>query len=269
MGQTAENLSSYTYSGSADSSVLYRNSSFEKRLEVFQTTEGKVDLLKNSAWWSSNLATEKNAKGLSSQNYFINGSAYRNIGENWTKSDFNNTSRINYDFNEILGQIALIENSNINLSGSENIGGKDYYKLQGRPTDAIYKVIIGRQILSALFASPIQLPEKLKNQSINIDASGLINQSNVVVTAWVSKDNSLLKKLDINASSTITPQVLNISSPDFKIETSLNESTVYGNFGSQMMIELPKEAQNESSLLKGAAWTNAVRGYINSSRGMS
>ncbi|MDD1752643.1 MAG: hypothetical protein LUQ38_06075, partial [Methanotrichaceae archaeon] len=163
----------------------------------------------------------------------------------------------------------LIENSNINLSGSENIGGKDYYKLQGRPNDAIYKVIIGRQILSALFAPPIQLPEKLKNQSINIDASGLINQSNIVVTAWVSKDNSLLKKLDINASSTITPQVLNISSPDFKIETSLNESTVYGNFGSQMMIELPKEAQNESSLLKGAAWTNAVRGYINSSRGMS
>ena len=264
MAQSAENLSSYTYSRSADSSALYSNSSLEKKLEAFKTTEGKVDLKKESAWWSSNLATKKNAKALNWQNYFVNGSAYLNIGKNWTKIDFNNASSINYDFNEIPGEIALIENSNMKLSGTEKIGGKDYYKLVGRPNDAIYKTIIGRQILSALYASPIKLPEKLKNQSINLSKSGLINNSNVVITAWVSKDNSLLKRVDVNASSTITTQILNISSPDFKIKASLNESTVYSNFGSQVKIELPKEAQNASSLLKGAAWRSAVLGAINS-----
>jgi len=267
MAQSAENLSSYTYSRSADSSALYSNSSLEKKLEVFKTTEGKADLRQKSAWWGSNLATKKGAKALNWQSYFVNGSAYLNVGKNWTRFSSNDTSRINYDFNEIPGQIALIENSDMKLSGSENIAGKDYYRLLGKPNDAIFKAIIGRQILTALFASPIQLPEKLKNQSINIDTSGLINQSNIVVTAWVSKDNSLLKRLDINSSSTITPRILNISSP-FKIETSLNESTVYSNFGSPMKIELPKDAQNESSLLKGAAWSRAVLGSIISSNGM-
>jgi hypothetical protein len=268
MAQSAENLSSYTYSKSADSSAQYSNSSLEKRLEVFRTTEGKVDLRNNSAWWGSKLTTAKNPEARSWQSYFINDSAYFNVGKNWTKFDFNNTSRINYDFNEIPGLIALIENSDMKLSGSENVSAKDYYKFLGRPNDAIYKAIIGRQILSALFASPIQLPEKLKNQSIKIDAPSLINQSNIVVTAWISKDNSLLKRLDINSSSTITPQILNISSPDFKIVTSLNESTIFSNFGSEMKLELPKEAQNESTLLTGAAWRRAVRETIISSNEM-
>lgn len=261
MSKSTENLSSYAYSRSADSSAWYSNASIEKKLETFKTTEGKVDIRNKSAWWGSKLAIEKNGKALNWQNYFINGSAYLNIGKNWTK-DFNNTSRFNYDFNEILGQIALIQNSDMKFSGSEKVAGKDYYKLIGKPDDPIYKAIIDRQILLALFASQIKYPEKLKNQSINLSKIDLMNISSIVTTAWVSKDNNLLERLDINSSLTITPQILNISSPDFKIKTTLNESTVYNDFGSPMKIELPKDAQNESSLLKGSAWSRAVLGSI-------
>jgi hypothetical protein len=269
MANSAENLSSYTYSRSADSFALYNNSSLEKKLEVFKTTEGKVNLQEMSAWWASKLATKEDSGVLNWQSYFINGSSYLNIGDNWTRLDFNNTSRIKYDFDEFSGQIALIQNSDMKISGSENISGKDYYKLVGKPNETISRAIIARQILSALSTSPIQLPKNLTNQKINIDESDLINKSKLVITAWVSKDNTLLKRLDINSSSTLTPQILNISSPDFKIQTGVNESTIYSNFGSQVKIELPKEAQNESSLLKGAAWSRAVMGSIISANGMS
>lgn len=264
MSKSAENLSSYAYSRSSDSSAWYSNASIEKKLEAFKTTAGKVDIRNESAWWSSKLATERNGKALNWQSYFIDKSAYLNVGKNWTKLDFNNASRFNYDFNELLGQIGLIENSNMKISGSEKVGGKEYYKLIGKPADPIYKAIIDRQILLALFASQIEFPEKLKNQSIDTSKIDLMNISNIVTTAWVSKDNNLLERLDINSSLTITPQILKISSPDFKIKTTLNESTVYNNFGSQMKIELPKDAQIESSLLKGSAWSRAVLGSISS-----
>ena len=268
MAKSAENLSSYTYSRSADSFALYNNSSLEKKLEVFKTTEGKVDLRQMSAWWASKLATNEDSGVLNWQSYFANGSSYLNIGDNWTRIDFNDPSRIKYDFDELAGQIALIQNSDMMLDSSENISGKDYFKLVGKPNETISRAIIARQILSALSTTPIQLPENLTNQKIDIDRSDLINKSIIVITAWISKDDSLLKRLDINSSSTLTPQILNISSPDFKIQTSVNESTIYSDFDSEVEIELPKEAQNESSLLKGAAWSRAVMGSIISANGM-
>ncbi len=266
IAKSAENLSSYSYSRSADSSALYNNSSVEKKLEVVRTTEGKVNRLENLAWWGSQLSTKNGAGVLNWQSYFVNGSEYLNIGDNWTRIDFKDPSQIRYDFDELPGQITLVENSDMRLIGSENIGGKAYYKLVGEPNRSIYRTIIARQILSALYASPIQLPKDLKNQTINIDRSGLINKSNVSITAWISKDNSLLNRLDINTSSTITPQILNVSSPDFKILSWLNESTTYGNFNSEVNIELPRNATNESSLLKGAAWSRAVIEAIGSAR---
>jgi len=268
IAKSAENLSSYTYSRSADSFALYNNSSLEKKLEVFKTTEGKVDLQEMSAWWASRLTTKEDSGVLNWQSYFVNGSSYLNIGDNWTRLDFNDPSRIKYDFDELAGEIALIQNSDMKLSGSENISGNDYFKLVGKPNETISRALIARQILSALSTTPIQLPENLTNQKINIDESDLINKSKLIITAWVSKDSSLLKRLDVNSSLTITPQILNISSPDFKIQTAVNESTIYSDFGSQMKIELPKEAQNESSLLKGAAWSRAVMGSIISANGM-
>ena len=264
MAKSAGNISSYTFSKSTDSSAQYSNASIEKKLEVFKTTAGNVDLRNEAAWWSSKMATQKNGKALNWQSYFVNGSAYLNVGKNWTKHTFNNTSRINSDFNIIPGEIALIKNSDMSISGSEKVAGKDYYKLTGRPNDQVYKLIIGRQILSALYASQIKLPEALRNKKVDLDKSALMNQSKIAITAWVSKDDSLLKRMDINSSLTITPQILNVSSTNFKIYTTLNESTIFDNFGSLVKIVLPKDAQNESSLLKGAAWSHAVLGSVNS-----
>jgi len=264
MAQSAYNISSYTYTTSTDNSARYSNATIDKKLEVFKTTEGKVDLQKKSAWRGSELTIKKNGNALKWQGYFVNGSIYLNIGKNWTKTDLNNISKINFDFNQIQGELDLFQNSNMKFAGSENIDGKDYDKFVGRPSAPIYNLIMGEELLSDLIASQIKMPETLWNRNISLNKSGLMDNSNIVLTAWVSKDNSLLKRMDFNSSLTITPQILNISSPDFKITTLLNESTIYNNFGSQVMIALPKEAQNESSLLEGAAWRSATLDAIRS-----
>jgi hypothetical protein len=68
--------------------------------------------------------------------------------------------------------------------------------------------------------------------------------------------------MDIKSSLTITPSILNITSPDFRIQTAINESTVYSNFGSPVQIVLPPEASNVTFRTTGTNWRWAVFGSV-------
>jgi hypothetical protein len=262
MEKSTENLTTYTYSRSAESKLLYKNNTFYKEYDAFKATEGKVDLVNQSGWWSSKLSDEENGDVLTWQGYFVNGSEYWKQGQNWNKFIINNTSQILQDYNEIPGQVNLIKYSNMKIAGSEILQGEDTYKLIGLPIESIYEGMIGLELLAAYFPSPFPLPDKLKNRTLNISSTSLMDNSSLVVTAWVSKNDSILRRLDINSSLTITPKSLNITSPDFRIMSFINESTFYSNFGSPLKIELPKEALNESYRTSGTDWRWALFGSV-------
>jgi hypothetical protein len=84
--------------------------------------------------------------------------------------------------------------------------------------------LIGLQLLAAYFPEPFQSPAKLKNRTLDINSTSRMNNTHIVLTAWVSKDKSLLKRLDINSSLAITPKILNISSQDFRIVNTITET---------------------------------------------
>ena len=262
MEKSAGNLTTYTYLRSAESDLRYSNSSLKTEFNAYKATDGKVDLLNKAGWWSSKLTDEESRKVLIWDGFFVNGSEYWKEGQNWTKFTINDTARIMQDYNEIPGQVNLIMFSNMKIVGSEKFQGQDSYKLVGSPKESIYDGMIGLQLLAAYFPAPFQLPAKLKNRTLEINSTSLMKNSHIVLTAWVSKDKSLLERLDINSSMAITPKILNISSPDFRIESTINESTVYSNFGSPLKIELPKEAQNTSYRSMGMDWRWAVFGSV-------
>lgn len=262
MEKSAANLTTYTYSRSADSNILYSNASIKTEFDAYKKTEGKVDLVNKAGMWSSNLTDEEARVVLPWDGYFVNGSEYWKEGQNWTKFTINDTARIMQDYNEIPGQVDLIAYSDMKIVGTEKFQGEEVYKLVGSPKETIYNGIIGLQLLAAYFPAPFQLPEKLKNRTLDINKTSLINNSQIVLTAWVSKDKSMLERLDINSSLTITPKILNISSPDFKIMSYMNESTSYNNFGSPMNIQLPKEAQNSSASRMKMDWRWAAFGSV-------
>ncbi len=262
MEKSAGNLTTYTYLRSAQSDLRYSNSSLKTEFNANKATDGKVDLLNKAGWWSSKLTDEESRKVLIWDGFFVNGSEYWKEGQNWTKFTINDTARIMQDYNEIPGQVNLIMFSNMKIVGSEKFQGKDSYKLVGSPKESIYDGMIGLQLLAAYFPAPFQLPAKLKNRTLEINSTSLMKNSHIVLTAWVSKDKSLLERLDINSSMAITPKILNISSPDFRIESTINESTVYSNFGTPLKIELPKEAQNTSYRSMGMDWRWAVFGSV-------
>lgn len=254
MENASENLTTYALSRSTDAKLLYTNDSLKKDFTGINTEVGKVDLLNQSAWWDTKIVDKDNGDVLTWEGYFANGSEYWNEHGGWTKFTINNTTRVFNDYNELPSQVNLIKFSNMKVVGVENIQGEDFYKLAGSPIKPILKGMISQQVLAAFLPSPFPMPESIKNRSIDIDNTDLINSSRIVLTVWVSQNTSLLKRLDINSSLTITPSILNISSPDFRIESSINQSTVYSNFDSPQMIELPIEAQNKSIRVKDEYW---------------
>ncbi len=263
MTNSAENLTTYTYSRSAESGISYSNESIKKNFEAVKVTRGKVNLTEPSGWWSAQLTDKSSGKVLTWEGYFVNGSEYWKENQNGTRFIINNSAKIMEEYNEIPGQVSLINYSNMRVVGSENCDDGECYKLMGTPIEPIYKGMIGLQLLAAYFPSPFALPGELRNRSFDIDNTGLMNDSNITLTAWVSKDKSLLKRLDINSSLVITPKILNITAPDYRIESTINESTVYNNFGSPVKIELPLEAlKNESYRINGTDWRWAVFGSV-------
>ena len=262
MEKSAGNLTTYTYTRSANSNFLYSNASLKTEFDLNKLTNGQVDLVNKSGRWSSNLTDEESRKVLNWEGYFVGSSEYYKQGQNWTKFPVNDTARMMQNYNELPGQVNLLKYSNLKLVGSEKIQGEDTYKLVGSPFEFICKGMCGLQLLSAYFESPLPMPEKLRNGTLDFNTTSLENNSHTVLTAWVSKDKYLLKRLDINSSLTVTPKILNISSPDFKIVSTLNESTVYNDFGSHQNIVLPKEAQGPYSPIKGMDWRWAVFGSV-------
>ena len=262
MEMSEKNLTTYTYARSAEADLLYKNASLQEDFKAHKSTEGKVDLINQSGSWNSNLTDEKSGKILTWTGYYVNGSEYWKIDKDWTNLPLNNTTQILEDINELPSQINLIKYSDMKIVDSESLQGENYYKLVGSPIESIDKGIIGLQLLAAYFASNFPLPEELTNGTFNFDDSSLMNNSNIVLTAWVSTNSSLLRRLDINSSLIVTPEILNISSPDFRIESKFNESTIYNNFGSPLKIELPNQAQNAPSKKLGTNWRWAVFGSV-------
>ncbi len=259
---SAGNLTTYTYSRSSEADIMYANATVNKTFSAEKVTSGKVDLVNKAGWWSSNLTDRSTGEVLIWQGYFVNGSEYWKEGRNWTKLEINDTARLMQDYNEIPGQVELINESNMKVIGSEKFNGVDCYKLTGTPEPVICLGCAGLQLLSAYVNSPFPIPASLKNRTLDIRRTSLMNHSSSSVTAWVSKDKFLLMRMDLNSSLTVTPQILNISSPEFKIISVLNESTVYMNFGQPVKIALPKEAQNASFRMMPADWRWAVFGSV-------
>ena len=153
----------------------------------------------------------------------------------------------------------------MSIVGKEIYEGEECYKLTGTPQRPIAEGIIGLQLVASYFPAPFPLPEQLKSRSFNMDQTELLNNSRIKLTAWVSKNSSLLKRLDINASLAVSPEILGINGSDFMIESTLNESTIYQNFGSDVKIELPKQAlqphaQWMAQLLRGVHQFYVLRG---------
>ena len=262
MTASADNLTTYTYTRSAENTIDYSNKSLQDKFSATKDTEGKVNLTAQSGWWSHILTDNANGEILTWQGYFSNGTEYWKEGDNWTQFIIQNPDEVMADYNELASQMAILSYSNLSITGTEAIDGEDCYVIVAEPIPVIKETILGTQIYAAYLASPIPMPDELDSQNFALDNTSIQANSNVSVTAWVSKRTSLLRRMEIDSSITLSPSILKIKEEDFAISSALKERTDYGNFGEAVQIVLPPESQNNAPRTKGADWRWAVFGLV-------
>lgn len=262
MTRSADNLTSYTYSRFAESTIIYSNESLQDAFGAIKATEGKVNLTSQSGWWSHRLTDRGNGQVLSWQGYFINGKEFWNEGENWTQLNLTDADAVKADYNELPGQAELLNYSELQVTGSEEMGGEDCYRLSAEPIPMIQKAILATQIFASYLSSPFPLPDEFKADGFDFDNTSILDNSDVSVTAWVSKQTSLLRRIEINSSLTLTPTILLIQEQNFSIQSDMHETTDFGNFGEPVQIVLPDEKINLTYRMQGADWRWAVFGLV-------
>lgn len=262
MTASADNLTTYTYTRSAESTIIYSNESFQDEFAAVKDTNGKVNLTAQSGWWSHQLTDNETGQVLSWQGYFLNGTEYWKERDNWTQFIIDDPDAIMEDYNELPSQVALLIYSNLSITGAENIDGEECYIIAAEPIALIKETILGTQIYAAYLSSPFPMPDEFDNKDFDLDNTSISGNSNVSVTAWVSKQTQLLRRIEIDSSLTLTPSILNIEEQDFSIQSTLQERTDYGNFGESVQIVLPEESQNQSPRSKGADWRWAIFGLV-------
>ena len=262
MTASADNLTTYTYTRSAENTIDYSNKSLQDKFSATKDTEGKVNLTAQSGWWSHILTDNANGEILTWQGYFSNGTEYWKEGDNWTQFIIQNPDEVMADYNELASQMAILSYSNLSITGTEAIDGEDCYVIVAEPIPVIKETILGTQIYAAYLASPIPMPDELDSQNFALDNTSIQANSNVSVTAWVSKRTSLLRRMEIDSSITLSPSILKIKEEDFAISSALKERTDYGNFGEAVQIVLPPESQKNAPRTKGADWRWAVFGLV-------
>jgi len=262
MKKSADEVVSYDYSRIAQSDIVYKNESKQDIFEETKTTSGKVNLTARTGWWSHQLKETGTNEVLLWQGYLINDTEHWKEGENWTQFILNDSEAVMEDYNELPGQVELLNYSDITITGSEEIGGFDCYRITAEPISLIQKAILGTQIYASYLASPFSLPDELDATGFNFENTSIIENSDVSVTAWVSKNDSLLRKIKIDSSLTLTPDILNIDDQNFTIQSILHETTDYTGFNQPVQIELPLEAANTSYRLQGADWRWGIFGLV-------
>lgn len=262
MTASADNLTTYTYTRSAESTINYSNKSLQDKFSAVKATEGKVNLTAQSGWWSHSLTDDASGEVLSWQGYFSNGTEYWKEGDNWTQFIIDSPEEVMADYNELISQVALLSYSNLSIMGTEAIDGEDCYVIAADPIPVIKETILGTQIYAAYLASPIPMPDEFDSKNFSLDNTSIQANSNISVTAWISKQTSLLRRMEINSSIALSPAILKIEEPDFAIKSTLQERTDYGDFDETVQIALPQESQNNSPRTKGADWRWAVFGLV-------
>jgi hypothetical protein len=262
MTASADNLTTYTYDRSAESTIIYSNESLQDKFAAVKATKGKVNLTAKSGWWSHQLTDIGDGQVLTWQGYFLNGTELWKEGDNWTQFNITDPDALMADYNELPGQAALISYSNLSITGTEKIDGEDCYIIAAEPIALIKETILGTQIFAAYLSSPFPLPDEFDDKNFDFDKTSIQDNSNVSVTAWISKKTSLLRRIDIDSRLTLTPTILKIEEQNFTIQSDLRERTDYNNFGESVQIVLPEESENTSPRMKGADWRWAIFGLV-------
>jgi hypothetical protein len=255
MIDAADNLTTYSYAVNSETNASYSNSSSSSSVTVISKSQGAVDMLNKAA--TSSMFLETMPRGEESkvdllEIYFVNGTDYTNWNGNWSSNAVSNITEGIKAHNEIVQQVNLIDVSDMEMVGTEDLDGREVYVLRGSPSPQLYRTYLSLALVSAVASSPISLPREILRASRDINSTRLLENGEMVLTVWVDKNTYRLKKNTIETKVSANPEILNLTGEeDFMIMAETTETSTFTDFGSPVLIALPDGAGAAGPLFIG------------------
>ncbi|HSD57027.1 MAG TPA: DUF6612 family protein [Methanotrichaceae archaeon] len=241
MIDSVNNLDSYKFDTESTQQVEVFNRSTEdgnvSTITVTSVGEGAVDLAGRAMGMVQSLNIESennNATSGKSETYILNDTLYLSADGNWTSLKLPNADLIWDRQNMVKNQAELLNNSKIELLGSENVDGQDTYKVKVVPDMETYSAVLSEQVGSILPVAALNLTEIYRNSSTEW-------------TSWITKDAHLLKKNEIRMNLTVTPEIMGMPENevgDFEMRINAVATTIFSDFNQPVEIILPEGAKN-------------------------
>ncbi len=170
--------------------------------------------------------------------YIENDTAYIRFNGNWTKMTFGSPEALWHSQKTINQQLDLLNQSRIELVGSEVLDGQDCYQIRVTPNMSAYAAIVSQPLGSLTPLLPVNLTNLYKN-------------STAVWTNWITKEGHVLKKSYLEMNFTMTPDVLGIDENEstYKIAAKANATILYSDYNQPVEIVIPEEAYDAAEIL--------------------
>jgi len=234
MVNSGKNLDSYRFVTETVQDIKsMENSTEASTLEIKTLEEGAVNLTAQNMSISTRKSAISGSDVMSSMQqevYVIRDMAKVKIDGNWSQAALQDAKYFWALQNVAEKQDMLLNSSQLVLSGSEMVEGQDCIRIEVIPDRKAYESVLFEQLGSILPLAYINLTKLYKSSTVNW-------------TLWVSKDDGLPRKENVNMAFSVTSEMMELPDDqikDFILEIDLNTTTLYMDYNQPLLITLPE-----------------------------
>ncbi len=169
--------------------------------------------------------------------YMLGDAFYMKIDGNWTNMTGLLPEGMMDQQNQLKMQMEMLNNSRVELEGSEKIDGQDTYVLKVVPDMEAFSATMEKQMGSM----PI----------VGMNLTDIYSSAEMEWTTWLSKDSYLPLEIQVNMKMKMTPEMMGLPVEDvgdFDMLVESDSAVLYRDYNRPVVIELPSEAKNATDM---------------------
>jgi hypothetical protein len=189
---------------------------------------------------------EENSTAIALEEYLLNDTMYIKMDGNWTVVKLPAAAAAWSQQNTMEQQVNMFKQSDLTVMGSEIVDGQDCYKVRAKMD---MSAIAGQQSGGMASYMPIS----------STNDTDLFRNVTLNVYYWITKDEYLLKKMDMLEVFTLDPQSLGLPAkgPERQEMRIISEtSMLFEGFNESVNIVLPPEVRNAQPIPAGRVTSN-------------
>jgi hypothetical protein len=189
---------------------------------------------------------EENSTAIALEEYLLNDTMYIKMDGNWTVVKLPAAAAAWSQQNTMEQQVNMFKQSDLTVMGSEIVDGQDCYKVRAKVDMSAYAGQQSGGMASYMPISSTNDTDLFRNVTLN-------------VYYWITKDEYLLKKMDMLEVFTLDPQSLGLPAkgPERQEMRIISEtSMLFEGFNESVNIVLPPEVRNAQPIPAGRVTSN-------------